>query len=246
VARFTTAGGGTSGGAGIPAGSAVMSDDVLLFADVSLPDPLGGKSDSPMFDLAAAYAETLAAPADAQALFADTTLADTRAVPTDARNLQIVAGATTVTQTTGTGWQNPANAQGLPNAVNATINAPAAVGGATVTGTLTGVYASVGSVANDAALSGSITLLFTGTVTVGALATGNVQVQVSTNAGGAYTTLATLTASGALGSHTITGVTPATLDQLRFRVVASHTPSATGASGTTLDAVTVTFNTATV
>ena len=239
-----------------------QTDVLTAQVDVAAAETLAAPSDAYTVDITAAYAETLAAqtdaltgdvqgslddtlPAqtDAQTVAVGVALADTVPAATDRSGESVVVGATTVTQTTGTGWTTPANAQGLPNGTLATITRAAGVQTGTATGTLTGTYASLGA-PDPASQVGTVTLTFTYSATIGTLASGSLQFSYSLNNGGAFTNAgAAITATTALTTLTATVTLPvAQLNQLQFRAVASVTNSATGAATFNLDAVTATFD----
>lgn len=171
---------------------------------------------------------------------------------TGTQGAEVSAGATTVTQTTGTGWTNPANAQGLSDGVNATINSAAnALGAATVTGTLTGTFASLGTLANETLVtfddglpSGKYRLDFYFTLALGALGTVSLALQYSANSGSSYTTLQTHTASNSpaggfqsFNAPSEVELPKSNIGALRFRVVASVKGGNAAPSTATLDAV---------
>lgn len=232
-------GGAQVGDSTNPAGSSLTVDgfSVAISGDEPAPAP----DDAALFALSTSSAETNSSPVEDSLFFAIMQgVGDSAATPTNNRAFTISAGASTVTQTAGTGWQNPANAAGTSNAVSATINAPAALGGATLTGTLVGVFNDVVETLSET-VTGTVSFAWFGSVTIGVLATGSVALSYSLDGGSNYTTLQTYTASAAaMGTYTIPLVL-ANLDLLRFRIVNTHTPSATGASGATLDAVVATI-----
>lgn len=254
---------GLSASDDVAGASEALSAEIVLGAETvpALSDALGA--------LAVVVPETNAEPIDALTAL-DLTLAtepilaqsdqleialsipDEITILTGTQGAGIQAGATTVTQTTGTGWTNPANAQGLSNGVNATINSAAnALGATTVTGTLTGTFASLGTLANeelvifeDGLPSGVYRLDYYFTLALGALGTVSLALQYSSNSGTNYTTSVTHTASispaGGVQSFSVPGLAEmpkGSIGNLRFRVVASIKGGNLAPSTATLDAV---------
>lgn len=217
-----------------------LTDEVSF--TIGLAETLSATDDWSAF-LAAEYTDSNAA--QAEALRIEPFLTDDNAAQSESRALLARHGATTVTQSavTGAGWVNVTNTQGLNNSTLATITGSGTTA-TTAAGTLTGTYASAGSVANETQ-TGTVSLtFFAAGLTVGTLGSGSLALQYAT--GGAYTTLLTLTATSAAADRTftITGVTLATLSSLTFRAVASVTGTTVAPSSAQLDAVVVSFTTA--
>jgi len=164
--------------------------------------------------------------------------------PTAGHTSATTAGATTVTQTTGTGWVNPANAQNLSNGTNATITGPSGLTPTAITGTLVGSYATLGTLATETQDAASVTLTFT-TTTVLSSPLGEVYVEYSysTNSGTTYTLIGNpiIATSSAPVTASVT-LAATSLSTLRFKVAASVKGDAVAASSATLDAVVISFN----
>jgi hypothetical protein len=234
----TVVGGG--GGGTNPAGSSLTTDG--FFINIKTADAVTTPTENLTFALKTSSADTGTAPAEASG-FNITPPTDTVSTPTGGHSTAILAGATTVTQTTGTGWTSPANAQGLSDAVNATITSASGVTPATATGTLTGVFNTFGTVATETQ-TGTVTLTFYSTLTLALLTAGSLTLTYSTDGGVNYSTAATFTAT-ATGNTTVTltGFLLANLGNLRFRAAASVIGGAVTASTATLDAVVASFTT---
>lgn len=239
-------GGSQVGDSGNPAGSSLTTDD-LGFIDITLAELNDTPAEAASFALAASSAEVSALPADVMD-FLVIMLAPTDPVntPAGANAAELRAGGSTAAQTTsvGTGWTNTANAAGLNNGTNSTINSAAGLGAANTQGTLVISFADIGAFASNATLSGTVTLTIYAALTVGLLATGSLTVAYATDGGTVYTQVASVTATNA-GPFTVTipSATLTNLANLKVRLVASVTGSATGASTATADAAVVSFAT---
>lgn len=237
------------GGGGVPAGAAVMTDAVVFAGVFNLSDTMDAQADALALTGRLDLAESNPAPDDALAI--DVTgpaFADSIAGQGEARQFTLRAGATTATNVTtaGSGWATPANAQGPNDAAVSTLNSAAGVGAANQAGTLTLAYASPGTLANESLPAGSYDLIAYYTLTVGVLATGSLTVEYSVNGGTNWTNLATHTATidrSAGFTFATTGLTLASLPNLRVRFTGSVTGSATAAGTATVNAVVVPITT---
>lgn len=239
-----TTGGGTTGTSANPPGSSLTTDDIGSI-EIMLAEAAAVPTSAELFLL------SVTQPGDTSALPADDVgdyliinqVADPASVPTGAHATSIEAGATTVTQTTGTGWTNPANAQGVPDASTSVLNSAAGLNPPTVTGTLTGVFASLGTPSTETQ-TGTVTLTVYADITVGLLATGSLAIAYSTDSGANYTTISTQTATFAGPfTATLTGFLIANLDNLRFRAVGTVKGAALTAATATVDAAVASFTT---
>lgn len=188
-------------------------------------------------------AESNTAPTEAQFFDIVDGATDTISAPTLGHSTAIRAGAATVTQTVGTGWQTITNAQGLNDGTNATISSS---NGTAVTGTLVLAFASLGALTAEASSAISTTVAIYWTQAQALLTNASTALAYSTDGGTNYTAIRTQTGAftGAPDNVVIAGLTVANLANLRVRLVTSVTGGALNATASaTLDAVVVSATT---
>lgn len=234
--------GGTSGSSTNPAGSSLTTEAFSIA--IKVPDTVTAPTEVMTFAVKTSSADASTAPTEASA-FNIKPPTDTASTPTGAHSTAIQTGATTVTQTSGTGWDVPANAQGMPDGVFANCTSASGLTPTTATGTLTGAFASMGAATTETQ-TGTVTLTYTYGLTLAALTTGSLVLSYSTDSGTNYTTATTVSATAANGTTftaTLTGFLLANLANLRFRAAATVIGGAVTASTASLDAVVASFTT---
>lgn len=227
-----------TGSSGVPAGSVVTSDSTgLLEVQFSTAETANTPTEAQAYAIAVSSAETSATPTEAQ-LVEITQSADTATAPSETRATTIRVGATTAAaaNTAGSGWTNPTNAQGLNDSTSASANSASGLSPANQAGVLTLTFATIGTLAGEAIAANPVLTVYAA-LTVASLGTGSLLIEYSTNGGGAWTTLANVTATNA-GPFTATlnGFSLTNVANLRVRATCSVTGSALGASTATLDA----------
>lgn len=243
-ATVKAAAGGTGTGTN-PAGSSLTTDDIgmieVMLAEAAASTP----TDTSVFDLAASNADSVTTPTDAASYEITNTNTDTPATPTGAHTTLLTIGATTATatNTAGSGWTNPTNAQGLADGTFATANSAANLTPANQAGTLLLSYATLGTAATETVAANPV-LTVTASLTVGLLGSGSLTISYSTDGGTNYTQITSVTATTAGPfTATLTGFTLANIANLRVRAVTSVTGSATAASTANFDAASIVFTT---
>lgn len=226
-----------------PAGSSLTTDSLGVI-DIMFGEAVVAPGDAATFALAVTTPDSVLTPQDASQFFVIMQdVGDSAATPGATHASEVKVGASTVTaaNTSGTGWTNPANAQGMSDGVNATMTGAGGLTPTRETGALTGVFASMGNPTLETQ-SGSVTLDFTYSLTIQSLTTGSMSLHYSLDAGQNFVTAASFTETSS-GTHRATFTLAfASLGNLRFRVDASVQGSAVAASTATLDSVVATFN----
>lgn len=242
--KITGSGGGTSTN---PLGSSLTTEAFSIV--ITAPDSVATPTETSAFALKTSSADSTATPTEGTT-FRIQPPTDTVATPTGAHSTSIRAGASTVTQTTGTGWTTPANAQGVNDGTNSVLDSPAGVTPATVTGTLTGVFNTLGTPSTETQ-TGTVVLTIYCTLSVPALGTGSLTLSYSVDSGTNYTVITTesvsspVTATSFTAPVTVTlpGFLIANLASLRFRAAGSVLGTALAATTATVDAAVASFTT---
>lgn len=241
-----TIGGGT-GSSTNPAGSSLTTDAFSIA--VKADQPVTAPTEVMTFAIKTSSADSSTTPSEGLA-FRVQPPTDTVSTPTGAHSTSILAGATTVTQTTGTGWTNPANAQGVSDGSNSTLTGASGVTPTTVSGTLTGVFNTLGNPTTETQ-TGTVVLTIYCTLSIPALGTGSLTLSYSTDSGTNYTAIVTESATAPVTATnfpnpvtvTLTGFLITNLANLRFQAAGSALGTALGSTTATVDAAVASFTT---